>query len=106
MSFSSGVHVCTGYVQGRQSAALMSIITNSVTSTDLSSVTSFGAPPNLLPTGFGSAAAAFEISATVDTYVAVGPNPDAVTGPRVLVRAGTDRPFFCNAGDRLAWAAA
>jgi hypothetical protein len=104
--FSSFVHVSTGYVQERQNAALMSIITDAVTSDDMSGLTAFGAPPNLLPAGFGKAAAAFEISARFDVFVAIGPTPNALSGPRVLVRAGVDRALFCQPGDKLAWALA
>lgn len=106
MSFSS-IHVASGYVQERQGAALLSIVTASVTSADPSGITAFGGPSGLNPpAGVGSAAPAFEVSASADVFVAVGPAPDAVNGPRMLVRAGTDRALFCNQGDRLAWSAA
>jgi hypothetical protein len=103
----NGTHIAAGYVQGRQSAALLSIITDSVTSAASSGVTAFGGPSALNPpAGVGGVAPAFEVSVVADTFVAIGVNPDAVNGPRTLVRAGTDRPFFCQAGDRLAWTAA
>ena len=107
MSFSSGVHDAARYVECRQGAALLSLITNSVTSTDSSGITAFGGPSALnLPAGVGGVAPAFEVSAVADTFVAIGQNPDAAAGPRTLVRAGTDRPFFCQPGDKLAWTAA
>lgn len=107
MPFTTGVHIAAGYVQERQGVALLSIVTNSITSTASTGVTDFVGPSGLNPpAGAGSAAPAFEVSATVDTFVAVGAAPDAVNGPRMLVRAGTDRPMFCKAGDKLAWAAA
>jgi hypothetical protein len=48
----------------------------------------------------------FEIAASVECYVSVGKVPDAVNGPRVLVRPGETRNLFCQPGDKLAWATA
>lgn len=43
------------------------------------------------------------IFSAVDAYVAIGPNPNATTGPRLFVPARIDTNFAANAGDKLAW---
>lgn len=54
----------------------------------------------------------FEITASVDIYVAIGKSPVAsnVSGDgaqgRIFVRANETRNLFCNPGDKLAWVAA
>jgi hypothetical protein len=106
MAFSSGVHVACGYVLERQGAALLSLVTGAVTSAASSGVTAFVAPNGSPPVGIGTGNLAFEVNAAVDVFVAIGPNPNAVNGPRLLVRAGVDRPLFCQPDDKLAWVAA
>lgn len=47
---------------------------------------------------------AFEIAtAQQDIFVSIGTAPDAVNGPRVVVRANTTRELFAKVGDKLAW---
>lgn len=48
----------------------------------------------------------FEIRASVDSYIAIGANPDASGGPRLFVAANDFREVFCSPGDKLAWVAA
>lgn len=48
----------------------------------------------------------FHIISSVDAFVAVGPAPNASTGPRMLVQANTPIAIYVGAGDKLAWVAA
>jgi hypothetical protein len=45
----------------------------------------------------------FQIAASSDAFVAIGPNPDATNGPRIFVRGNTDWSAYAQPGDRLAW---
>ena len=45
----------------------------------------------------------FQIAASVDAFVAIGPNPDATNGARIFVRANTDWTAYAQQGDRLSW---
>lgn len=54
----------------------------------------------------GSAVRCFEIAASADAFVSVGPTPNAATGPRILVRGGETRNLLCKGGDRVTWALA
>lgn len=44
------------------------------------------------------------IQAKADPYVAIGQQPDAVNGPRTLVRAGVEDEFYCEPGGRAKYA--
>lgn len=46
------------------------------------------------------------VRASADIFVAIGPAPNASTGPRYFVEAGKDYDFFPTPGDKLAWVAA
>ncbi|MDR7147133.1 hypothetical protein [Rhizobium sp. BE258] len=48
----------------------------------------------------------FRLRASADSYFAVGPTPNATTGPRVFVPANTDYDVFADAGDKVQWVAA
>lgn len=48
----------------------------------------------------------FELRASIDVFVAIGPNPDATTGPRIFIPANETRNLFCTKGDFVAWVAA
>lgn len=49
----------------------------------------------------------FRVTATVDAYVSIGPNPDATVSPRYLLLAGDgQRDFYARPGDKLEWTAA
>lgn len=103
MPFTSGTHIACGLVFTPGEAALLGKILWSETQANAGATTNI-APENPTVGGaHGVGKLAFEVSASVDIFVAVGPAPDAVAGPRILVRAGTDRDIFCRPGDRLAW---
>jgi hypothetical protein len=106
MAFTSGTHIACGYVYAPGEVALMGKIAWSETQASPGTTTNV-APDNPTTIGsHGTGKTAFEISASVDIWVAIGPTPDATAGPRVLVRGGTDRNLFCRPGDKLAWIAA
>lgn len=47
------------------------------------------------------------VRASADSYVAIGPAPDAVNdGARFFVQAYSDYDFYAQPGDKLAWVAA
>ena len=48
----------------------------------------------------------FRISTAVAAFVAVGPDPDPVNGPRLYIAAGETNDTFVEPGDKLAWVAA
>lgn len=45
----------------------------------------------------------FTIFAQSHIFVAIGPTPDAVTGPRRLIKSWEQVTIFAAKGDRLAW---
>jgi hypothetical protein len=47
--------------------------------------------------------AIFSVFSTADIFVAIGPSPNATTGPRFFVPSRTQADFAAPAGDRLAW---
>lgn len=47
----------------------------------------------------------FRLRSSVDAYFAIGPAPNAATGPRVFVPANTDYDVFADAGDKVQWVA-
>lgn len=57
-------------------------------------------------TNQGNGQPCFEFSAAADSFVAIGPNPNASAEPRLFVGAGTTRDIFCNPGDKAAWVTA
>lgn len=44
--------------------------------------------------------------ASADSYVSVGPSPNATSGTKFLVPAGVDYDVFVDAGDKFQWVAA
>ncbi len=101
----SGVHIACGYIgaagwNGAAQALLGSIAWSQTMAS--AGTTSQGAPSISQATG----APSYEIYASIDVYVAIGPNPDPVNGPRIFVPALTTRNVFCNGNDKLAWAVA
>lgn len=105
MAFAA-THIACGFVYTPGEAALLGKIVWSETQSAPGATTNV-APDNPTAGGaHGIGKLAFEISAYVDIYVSIGPTPDAVNGPRVLVRSGTDRNIYCRPGDKLAWALA
>lgn len=100
------VHIACGFVSAPQNVALLGAVAWSET------LATAGTTVNIAPSALdpkGSPAPAypgFEITASVDCYVAIGKAPDAVNGARIYVRAGETRNIFCQTGDKLSWAAA
>lgn len=45
-------------------------------------------------------------TSSADIFVAIDPAPNATTGPRLFVPAGTTEDIYCSPGDKLAWIAA
>ncbi|WP_157085665.1 hypothetical protein [Methylobacterium sp. Leaf99] len=101
-----GVHIACGFISAPQNVALLGAVAWSET------LAAAGTTVNIAPSSLdtkGSPAPAypgFEITASVDCYVAIGKAPDAVNGARIYVRAGETRNIFCQTGDKLSWAAA
>ncbi|MBB4580382.1 hypothetical protein GGE45_002712 [Rhizobium aethiopicum] len=50
--------------------------------------------------------AIFRIRAAADSWVSVGPSPNATSGTRFLVPASTDYDVFAEPGDKFQWVAA
>ena len=48
----------------------------------------------------------FQMVATVDTYVAIGPTPNANQSPRLLLKANDVTTVYCKPGDKVAYVAA
>ncbi|AIC27069.1 hypothetical protein IE4771_CH01952 [Rhizobium etli bv. mimosae str. IE4771] len=48
----------------------------------------------------------FRINAAADSWVSVGPTPNATSGTRFLVRAGADYDVYVEPGAKLQWIAA
>jgi hypothetical protein len=48
----------------------------------------------------------FRVIASLPVFVAVGPDPDPVNGPRMYIPAGETIDTFVEPGDKLAWVAA
>lgn len=48
----------------------------------------------------------FEVTASADSFVAIGLTPNASSGARAFVPANTPTDFIVKSGDKLAWIAA
>lgn len=48
----------------------------------------------------------FQVIAAADSYVSIGPSPNAGQSPRLVVKAGELTTIYCSVGDKIAWAAA
>jgi hypothetical protein len=46
------------------------------------------------------------VYAAIDAFIAVGTNPNATTGARIFVPAGTRVEVYVQPGDKLAWVVA
>lgn len=64
------------------------------------------ATTNLVPNSGTNGSAILRVDASADSYVSIGPAPNASQSPRYLVRAGVPYDFGANPGDKLAWVAA
>lgn len=50
--------------------------------------------------------AILRVDASADSYVSIGPAPNAAQSPRYFVRAGVTYDFGAKVGDKVAWVAA
>ncbi|MBY5760937.1 hypothetical protein HFO07_30555 [Rhizobium leguminosarum] len=101
----SGLHVVCGFAGSQSqrfaSQALLGKI--SWSEAPASGVTS----TNVAPAASDIAAdPIFRINAAADSWVSIGPAPNATAGTRFLVRAGADYDIYAQQGDKLQWIAA
>ena len=101
----SGLHVTAGYAgsRGNRSSTLSLIgeVVWSHTFTTAGTTTEVAPPARE-----GEGDPMFQVIASADSYVAIGPTPNASASPRILVPANAVREFYAEAGDKLAWVAA
>lgn len=102
----SGLHVAAGYAGAASNRwASVAIIGRTVWSQTMASagVTTNVAPPTRDVEGDPI----FQVSTSIDAFVAIGPNPDATNGPRQFIKANSDglggMSLYANPGDKLAW---
>lgn len=101
----SGLHVVCGYpgslfARDKSQAILGKIAWSEAPATGVTS-TNFAPGENA-----GSGQAIFRIRAAADSWVSVGPAPDATTGKRFLVPAATDYDVYAEPNDKFQWIAA
>jgi hypothetical protein len=101
----SGVHVVCGFAgslfaRDKSQAILGKIAWSEAPST---SVTSTNVAPG---ENSGSGQPIFRIRASADSWVSVGPTPDATAGKRFLVPANTDYDVYAEPNDKFQWIAA
>jgi hypothetical protein len=101
----AGLHVVCGYAGSLfardKSQAILGKIAWS--EAPASGVVSTNAAPQ---ESAGSGQAIFRIRAAADSWVSVGPTPDATTGKRFLVPAATDYDVYAEPNDKFQWIAA
>lgn len=103
----SGLHVACGYAGAtslRESG--LSLLGKVVWA---QTMVSAGATTNSAPAVSDAAGQPiFTVRASADSFVAIGPAPDAsqANGPRIFVPAGERVEFYAQPGDKLAWVAA
>lgn len=67
-------------------------------------MTSAGTGNKVVPPAEFKGDAVLHIRAAADAYVAIGPTPDAVSGPAsIIVPAGEFVSLYAKAGDKFAW---
>jgi hypothetical protein len=100
----SGLHVVCGYAGGPHPAGLLQMpafarpvwsetLAAAATTTNVAPVIDANAGPPL-----------FRITVSADSWVSVGPAPNASSGTRFLATAaGGDCDVFVTPGDKLAW---
>ncbi|MBB2753347.1 UNVERIFIED_ORG: hypothetical protein GGI57_004069 [Rhizobium aethiopicum] len=101
----SGLHVVCGFA-GSQSARYTSqAILGKIAWSEApaSGVTSTSAAPAATDI---AGDALFRINAAADSWVSIGKTPDATSGTRFLVRAGSDYDLYAQQGDKFQWIAA
>ncbi|PDS97506.1 hypothetical protein CO659_12635 [Rhizobium sp. S9] len=101
----SGLHVVCGYpgslfARDKSQAILGKIAWSEAPA---SGVTSTNAAP---AESAGSGQAMFRIRAAADSWVSIGPTPNATSGNRFLVPAATDYDVYAEPNDKFQWIAA
>lgn len=101
----SGMHVACGYAGSSTNRwATLSAIGRTIWSETLASP---GTTTNTAPASSDTAGdPIFQVRSTVDSFVSLGPVPNASSGPRQFVAAATEYTFYAQPGDKLAWVAA
>jgi hypothetical protein len=101
----AGLHVVCGFAgslfaRDKSQAILGKIAWTEAPSTGVTST-------NFAPNGSdGSGQPMFRIRAAADSWVSVGPAPDATSGKRFLVPAATDYDVYAEPNDKFQWIAA
>jgi len=100
----SGVHVLCAYAGSYRRDKNEAILGKFIWSeAPASGVTSTNAAPNIHDV-FGQAV--YRIRASADSWISIGPAPNATSGTRTYVPANTDVHLFVDGGDKLQWIAA
>ena len=101
----SGLHVVCAYAGSKSVRAASQPIMGDIqwTETPASGVVSANAA--VLPNE-AQGDPIFRMRAAVDSWVSIGPNPNANAHPRLLVSAGIDYDAFVEPGDKVHWIAA
>lgn len=107
----SGVHIACGYAggSGRNGQTLPTTQKPAWSETMAEPGTTAQAAPAV--GGQRDGDPMFLIATSLAIFVAVGPNPNAVTGPRIFIAPATVNgvgylPIFADPGDKVAWVAA
>ncbi|MGO8211818.1 hypothetical protein ACC782_33600 [Rhizobium ruizarguesonis] len=101
----AGLHVVCGFAgslfaRDKSQAILGKIAWTEAPATGVTST-------NVAPNGSdGSGQPMFRIRAAADSWVSVGPTPDATSGKRFLVPAATDYDVYAEPNDKFQWIAA
>lgn len=69
-------------------------------------VTSAGTTTNSVPSTGGPHPLLITITAAADSFIDIGPSPDATSSKKRFCPAGIPRDFSANPGDKVAWVAA
>ncbi|MBB2794421.1 UNVERIFIED_ORG: hypothetical protein GGD58_003291 [Rhizobium pisi] len=101
----SGLHVVCGYAGSQaqrwaSQALLGKIAWSEAPATGVTSTNSAPASSDI------AADPIFRINAAADSWVSIGPTPNATSGTRFLVRAGADYDIYAQQGDKFQWIAA
>lgn len=101
----AGLHVVCGYAGSLFARDKSQAILGKIAWTEApaSGVTSTNVAPQ---ENSGSGQALFRIRAAADSWVSVGPAPDATNGKRFLVPAATDYDVYAEPNDKFQWIAA
>ncbi|MBX4967195.1 hypothetical protein [Rhizobium binae] len=101
----TGLHVVCGFAGSQIAREKSQPILGKIAWSEApgSGVTSTNIAP---PVNDAMGQAVFRIHAAADSWVSIGPTPNATTGKRVLVPASVDYDVFAEPGDKFQWIAA